>query len=124
MHIKKDDSVAVIAGDNKDLKKARRVIRVVSGEDRIVVEGVNLVYKHMKPSRRNPQGGRLSKEMPINVSNVLLFCQTCGQGVRVGYAYDDKDGHKYRYCRRCKKAGRITVLGKVGAPRKAYAKQS
>ena len=50
------------------------MLRVLPDEDKVVVEGINRVYKHLKPNRRNPQGGRLSKEMPIDVSNVLLFC--------------------------------------------------
>ena len=58
-------------------------------KDKVVVEGINRVYKHVKPNRRNPQGGRLSKEMPIDVSNVLLFCPTCRRGVRIGRRYDD-----------------------------------
>jgi len=124
MHIKKDDQVAIIAGDDRDISRARRVIRVIPDENRVVVEGANLVYKHLKPSRRNPQGGRLSKEMPVSTSNVLLFCPTCHQGVRVGYAYDAADGHKYRYCRRCKKEGRSTNLGRLSKARPAYAKKS
>jgi large subunit ribosomal protein L24 len=124
MHIKKDDQVAIITGDDRDISRARRVIRVISSENRVVVEGANLVYKHLKPSRRNPQGGRLSKEMPISASNVLLYCPTCKQGVRVGVAYDEKDGHKYRFCRRCKKNGRSTELGRLSKARPAYAKKS
>ena len=50
------------------------MLRVLPDKNKVVVEGVNRVYKHMKPNRRNPQGGRLSKEMPIDASNVLLYC--------------------------------------------------
>lgn len=123
MHIKKDDQVAVIAGDNRDITRARRVIRVIPDENRVVVEGVNLVYKHLKPSRRNPQGGRLSKEMPVAASNLLLYCPVCKQGVRIGCAYDETDGHKYRYCKRCKKAGKTTNLGRLSKARPAYARK-
>ena len=75
MHIRKDDQVEVIAGDDRGTPEQRRfskVLRVLPARNKIVVEGINRVYKHMRPSRQNPQGGRLSKEMPIDVSNVML----------------------------------------------------
>ena len=65
MHIKKDDLVVIISGDDAEPGRAHRVLRVIPDEGKIVVEGVNRVYKHLKPNRRNQQGGRLSKEMPI-----------------------------------------------------------
>ena len=114
MHIRKDDQVEVIAGDDKGTASDRRiakVLRVLPARNKIVVEGVNRVYKHMRPSQKNPQGGRLSKEMPIDVSNVLLFCSKCNRGVRVGHRFTD-DGQKQRYCKSC-----TTSLGNVG-PRK------
>ena len=85
MHIRKDDQVEVIAGDDKGTPTERRfakVLRVLPARNKIVVEGVNRVYKHMRPSSKNPQGGRLSKEMPIDVSNVMLVCPKCNRGVR------------------------------------------
>jgi large subunit ribosomal protein L24 len=87
------------------------VLRVLNSKNKIVVEGVNRVYKHMKPSSKNPQGGRLSKEMPIAVSNVMLVCSKCNRGVRVGYRFTD-DGQKQRYCKSCGGS-----LGNIG-PRK------
>ena len=114
MHIRKDDQVEVITGDDKGTPDSRRfakVLRVLPLKNKVVVEGVNRVYKHMKPSQKNPQGGRLSKEMPIDVSNVLLFCSKCNRGVRVGHRFTD-DGQKQRYCKSC-----TTSLGNVG-PRK------
>ena len=103
MHIRKDDQVEVIAGDDRgtpkrapDLQGAARAPR----ENKIVVEGVNRVYKHMRPSSKNPQGGRLSKEMPIDVSNVMLVCPKCNRGVRIGHRFTD-DGQKQRYCKSC-----------------------
>ncbi len=63
MHIRKDDIVEVIAGDDKG--KRGKVLRVIPEKNQVVVEGINLVYRHVKPSRRNPQGGRISKEMPM-----------------------------------------------------------
>jgi large subunit ribosomal protein L24 len=99
MHVHKDDLVQVISGDDA-VKRARRVLRVLPKENKVVVEGVNRVYKHVKPNRRNPQGGRLSKEMPISASNVLLYCPKCQHGVRIGRRYM-ADGHKERFCRKC-----------------------
>src|SRR4051795_11908837 len=98
MNIRKDDTVMVIAGD--DAGKTGRVLSVHPQEGRIVVEGINRVYRHLKPNRRNAQGGRLSKEMPINVSNVMLYCPTCQRGVRLGKRYA-ADGRKERYCKKC-----------------------
>jgi large subunit ribosomal protein L24 len=121
MNIRKDDEVVVIAGDDASDPKQpvpRRVLRVIPKKNKIVVEGVNRVYKHLKPSRRNPQGGRLSKEMPIDVSNVLLYCPACKRGVRVGHRYQN-DGTKERYCKKCG-AG----LGTLGKPRRAYARKA
>jgi len=117
MHVRKDDMVEVIAGDDAEKGQPRRVLRTLPDANKIVVEGVNRVYKHLKPNRRNAQGGRLSKEMPIAVSNVLLFCQTCRRGVRIGRRYA-ADGHKERYCKKCG-----TALGALSKPREAYAKK-
>lgn len=108
MHIRKDDLVVVITGDDKGTEP-RKVLRVLPEKNKILVEGVNRVYKHMKPSQKNPQGGRLSKEMPISVSNVLLYNPSLKRGVRVGFRYNDL-GQKERYC---KVSG--TSLGIVGA---------
>ncbi len=113
MNIRKDDNVQVTTGD--DAGTTGRVLRVLPDNNKIVVEGINKVYKHVRPSRRNPQGGRLSKEMPINVSNVQLICGTCRKGVRVGRRYT-ADGRKERYCKKCG-AG----LGFLSKPRPAYA---
>jgi len=114
MHVRKDDLVIVIAGDDADPKRARRVLRVVSKTNKVVVEGVNKVYKHVRAraDRRNPQGGRLSKEMPIAVSNVLLFCPKCAHGVRTGKQVNAA-GQKERVCKSCK-----TSLGAIGPAKK------
>jgi large subunit ribosomal protein L24 len=113
MNIHKDDTVVVLTGD--DANATGRVLRVLPEAHKVVVEGVNKVYKHVRPSRRNPQGGRLSKEMPIAVSNVQLMCPTCRRGVRVGRRYTS-EGRKERYCKKC--GGSLGFLSK---PRKAYA---
>jgi large subunit ribosomal protein L24 len=119
MHIRRGDLVEVIAGDDRSTSADRRfaeVLRVLRDENKVVVEGINRVYKHLRPSRQNPQGGRLSKEMPISASNVLIKCEKCGKGVRVGFRYSD-DGAKERYCRKCS-----TSLGTISPPRFAHAK--
>ena len=85
MFIRKDDVVAVLAGDDKG--KRGKVLRVIRGENKVVVEGINRVYKHLKPSRRNPQGGRLSKEMPIDaswVSDLTMSGKVSRFGLRTG----------------------------------------
>jgi len=121
MHIRKDDVVEVITGDDAGTAKARttgRVLRVLPLVNKVVVEGINRVYKHLKPSRRNVQGGRLSKEMAVSASNVLLYCPSCRRGVRIGRRYDST-GRKERFCKKCG-----TSLGVLSKPRKAYAKSA
>jgi large subunit ribosomal protein L24 len=119
MHVRKDDLVEVICGDDAERGRARKVLRILPDEGKVVVEGVNRVYKHVKAraSRRNPQGGRLSKEMPVDASNVLLYCASCKHGVRIGKRYAD-DGRKERFCKKCG-AG----LGALSKARKSYAKK-
>ncbi len=118
MQIRKDDLVVVITGDDAQPGRAHRVLRVLPEENRLVVEGVNRVYKHLKANRRNQQGGRLSKEMPVHVSNVQLYCATCKRGVRIGRRYA-ADGHKERYCKKCG-----NTLGALSKPRPRYARKT
>jgi large subunit ribosomal protein L24 len=115
MKIKRGDMVAVIAGDDAG-GSPRKVLQVLDEGRKVVVEGVNRVYKHVKRGHpKSPQGGRLSLEMPIDISNVLLYCNACGRGVRVGYSYK-ADGTKVRQCRKCR-----AELGTVGPPKARYA---
>ncbi|OWK36387.1 50S ribosomal protein L24 [Fimbriiglobus ruber] len=116
MNIRKDDIVIILAGDDKG--KRGKVLRVVRSEGKIVVEGVNRVYKHLKPSRRNPQGGRLSKEMAIDASNAAMIDPSTNTPTRVGVRYLD-DGSKELYAK--KSGARIRVLSK---PNPKYAKKS
>ncbi|MDR2706422.1 MAG: 50S ribosomal protein L24 [Planctomycetaceae bacterium] len=99
MRINKGDQVLVLIGRNVDKKS--RVISVDKENAKITVEGVNIVHKFVRRSRRNPQGGRLSMEMPISISNVQLICPFCSQPTRVGFRFD-KEGVKYRVCKKCK----------------------
>lgn len=107
MYIRKDDVVAVLAGDDKG--KRGRVLRVLRTKNKVVVEGINKVYKHLKPSRTNPQGGRLSKEMPVDASNVSLLDPKTNTPTRVGVRYLP-DGSKELFAKKSK--SRLRVLSK------------
>ena len=115
MWIKANDTVKVITGE--DQGTTGKVVSVNRKAGKLVVEGVNRVYKHVRRSQKNPQGGRLSKEMPIQLSNVLLVCEACGAATRLGARYLN-DGAKERYCKKCG-AGN----GQVSPPKASYAKK-
>ncbi|MFN5641629.1 MAG: 50S ribosomal protein L24 [Sphingobacteriales bacterium] len=72
-NIKKGDTVVVIAGDDKDLKKPRKVLEVYPDDARVLVEGANIVTRHTKPSAQNTKGGLVKKEAPIHISNVMIW---------------------------------------------------
>ena|SRR5579863_9123866 len=115
MRIKRNDLVQVTTG--ADARQApRRVLQIVDGGKKVIIEGVNRVYKHVKRGHpKSPQGGRLSREMPIDISNVLLYCEKCARGVRVGTRFA-ADGSKVRYCKRCSQA-----LGSISPANPKYA---
>jgi large subunit ribosomal protein L24 len=81
--IKKGDTVVVIAGDDKDVKKPRKVLEVILEKQRVLVEGVNIVTKHTKPSAQNTQGGIQKVEAPIAISNVMLWDAKAGVAAKV-----------------------------------------
>lgn len=115
MRIKQGDQVVVTSGDDAGTQ-VRKVIEVLPGGRKVIVEGVNRVYKHVKRGHpKSPQGGRLSIEKPIDISKVQFFCPSCAKGVRVGYRYTD-EGRKERFCRKCQAS--ISV---ISPPRKSYA---
>lgn len=93
MRIKSGDTVVVISG--KDKGKKGKVLEVILSKDRVLVEGVNTATKHQKPNQKNPQGGIIHQELPIHVSNVMLFDSKAGKGVRVGMKKLD-NGDKVR----------------------------
>ena len=95
--IKKNDLVIVKAG--VDRGKTGKVLRLLPDRDKIVVEGVNMVYKHVRRSQQNPQGGRIQRENPFSISNVQLFCEKCQKGVRI--RFEKKDDIKKRVCVKC-----------------------
>jgi large subunit ribosomal protein L24 len=91
-HIKTGDTVVVIAGADKG--KTGKVLRVLVDKNRVVVEGVNRVWKHVRPSQRSPQGGRIQKDAPIHLSNVQPLDPTTGKGTRV--RFEVREGRKHR----------------------------
>jgi len=93
VHIKKGDTVEIITGDHKGA--TGRVLRVIREKNKVVVQGHNLAKKHVKPSRKNPQGGRITVEQPIHMSNVLPVGPKSSKGTRVRYETDEK-GKKRR----------------------------
>lgn len=96
MHVKKGDKVQVIAG--KDKGKQGVILVAFPKQDRVIVEGVNIVKKHSKPSQANPQGGIITKEAPIHVSNVMPLDPKAGVPTRVGYKM--VDGKKVRIAKK------------------------
>lgn len=99
MKIRKGDTVKVIAG--KDQTKQGRVERVLPKSNRVLVEGINVITRHVRAAPGLRQGGRITQEAPIHISNVMLVCNRCGQPVRVGYSRLD-NGAKVRVCQLCK----------------------
>ncbi|MBN1391661.1 MAG: 50S ribosomal protein L24 [Sedimentisphaerales bacterium] len=93
LHIKKGDTVEIIAGDHKGA--TGKVLRVIPEKSKVVVQGHNVAKKHVRPSRKNPQGGRIDVEQPIHISNVLPVNPKSGKGSRVHYVINP-DGSKKR----------------------------
>lgn len=98
LHVKKDDLVMVVAG--KDKGKSGKVLRVLPDKNRVLVENLNVVKRHTRPSRTNNEGGIIEKEAPIAVSNVQLLCKACNKPARTGVKVLD-DGSKVRFCKKC-----------------------
>lgn len=97
LHVKKDDNVIVITG--KDKGKKGRVIAAYPRENRVLVEGVNMVKKHTRPSTNNPQGGIIEQEAPIHASNVMHVDPKSGKPTRIGYKVLE-NGTKVRIAKR------------------------
>ncbi len=113
MLIKVGDTVQVVCGN--DSGETGKVLSVDGKSGKLIVEGVNKVYKLVRPSQKNPRGGKLSKEMPIDASNVMVVDPQSGEPTRIGVRYK-QDGTKERYA---KKSG--TSIDDLSPPRKAYA---
>ena len=98
MHVKKGDTVVVVSG--KDKGKKGKILAAMPKNDRVLVEGINMLTKHQKPKGQMQPGGIIHQEGPIHVSNVMLYCNKDKTGVRVGYKVLD-NGEKVRVCKKC-----------------------
>ena len=96
--IKKNDTVQVITGDEKG--KTGRVIAIQKDKNRVLVERLNMIKKHMKPNKNQTQGGIIEKEAPIHRSNVMLLCSKCNKPTRVNHNILE-NGKKIRVCKKC-----------------------
>jgi large subunit ribosomal protein L24 len=96
IHVKKGDKVLILSGTDKG--KTGQVLQVLPRSGKIIVEGVSIVKKHMRPTRDNPQGGIFDKEAPISSSKAMLICPRCNKPTRVGHKFL-ADGQKVRYCK-------------------------
>ena len=97
LHIKTGDTVVVLSGDDKGVKG--EVIAVSPEEGKVIVKGVNIIHKHVKPRRQGESGGIVDAEGAIYASNVALYCPNCKKGVRVHH--EVVDGKKVRVCTKC-----------------------
>ena len=100
VHVKKDDVVIVVSGDDKG--KKGKVISVSPEEGKVLVEGVHMVKRHVKPRKQGESGGIIKVEGAMYASKVQLYCDKCGKGVRTKMTVD-KDGKKARVCAKCGK---------------------
>jgi large subunit ribosomal protein L24 len=98
INIKKNDTVKVIAGKEKG--KTGRVIRVMPKDERVLVEKLNIVKRHTRPTAANRQGGIIEKEAPMHVSNVMVVCPKCDKAARVSHSYEEGE-KKVRVCKKC-----------------------
>jgi len=98
VHIKRGDTVQVVAGKEKG--KKGKVLLVSPSSQKVIVEALNMMTRHERPSQTNPQGGLVQKEAPMHVSNLMVVCSKCGQPARIGRQVL-ADGSKVRVCKRC-----------------------
>ena len=98
IRLKKDDKVKVLTG--KDQGKIGKVLKVVKKTNRVIVENINVVKVHQRPTQANPQGGIVEKNMPIHISNVMVMCNSCVKPTRIGMKQLE-DGKRVRICKKC-----------------------
>ena len=113
MLIRTGDTVEVVTGADRGTQS--RVIRIDRAKKMALVENVNRVYKHVRRSQKHPQGGRLSKEMPVQLSNLMYLCESCSSKTRLGARYTE-EGAKERFCKKCGASA-----GEIAPAHKAYA---
>ena len=97
MKLKKGDNVIVLSGNNKG--KTGEVLEVIPKTEKIVVKGINIRKKHVKPRRQGDEGGIISVESPIHMSKVNVVCPKCGKATRIGYVVENDK--KFRVCKKC-----------------------
>ena len=98
MHIKKNDVVKVVSGESRG--KTGKIMRVIQDDETAVVQGINLLWKHMRRSQQYPHGARIQKEAPIHMSKLRLVCPNCSKPTKVGYKITES-GVKNRICKKC-----------------------
>lgn len=103
VHVRKNDTVMVICGDHRGARG--KVLRVDVRKGKVVVEGINMVFRHVRPTRKNPQGGRVQKEAPIRISNVLPYDSATGKGQRTHFQVDYDPSGRVRTKQRVTKSG-------------------
>lgn len=101
MHVRKGDKVKVLSGNERG--KTGKILKVFPGSQRAIVEGLNLIKRHTRPSQRNQQGGIIEREAPIHVSNLRLVCPGCNKAVGVSRRRD-AEGRVSRVCKSCGEA--------------------
>ena len=106
MHVKKGDNVYVLNG--KDRGKKGKILEVIPSKRMVVVEGINMVTRHVKPRNQYQQGGLVNQEAPIYADKVMLICDKCGAPTKVGKKYLD-NGSKARVCKKCGEV--IDIIG-------------
>ncbi len=113
-HVRKDDVVEVIAGDHQG--ERGKILKIIPKRRLVVVEGINMVFRHVRPSKKNPQGGRLQKEAPIHLSNVMPIDEKTGKGTRVRFQVERGQGGKVQDKRRVSVKGtRLSTLSRARA---------
>ncbi len=118
MKIKKNDTVLVVTG--KDAGKVGKVTEVDHKANKVLVEGVNVQKKHKKPRSAQEPGGIMDQLGGVDASNVMVVCPKCNKAVRV--AYSEKDGKKFRVCRKC--GASLETPASVGAAKKSAKKKA
>ena len=112
-HVRKDDIVEVISGDHQG--ERGKILKVIPKRNLVVVEGINMVFRHVRPSKKNPQGGRLQKEAPIQISNVMPIDEKTGKGTRVRFQVNAQGGRVQDKTRVSLKGTRLSTLSRARA---------
>ena len=98
MKIIKNDKVKIITG--KDRGKSGKVLKIIPGKNKVVIEGLNLIIKNVKPKKQGEKGQRIQFPIPVDVSNIMLICPHCGKTIKVNYKFIDNK-KKVRFCKKC-----------------------